>query len=80
MATIYFSAALTDFTGGVESLTVDVGRVREFMQAVTERFPDLADPIAIMAIAVDGEVYQEPDYLKLGADSEIHFVPRIAGG
>lgn len=80
MATIHFSASLVEYTGGVQSLTLDAPRVRELMQAVKQRFPDLSDALEIMAIAVDGEVHQEPEYLKLRADSEICFVPRIAGG
>lgn len=80
MATIHFSASLAEYTGGVESMTLDAPRVRELMQAVKERFPALSDALEIMAVAVDGEIHQEPEYLKLAADSEICFVPRIAGG
>lgn len=50
------------------------------MHAVTERFPELVAPLEIMAIAVDGEIHQHADYLELTADSEVHLVPRIAGG
>jgi molybdopterin converting factor small subunit len=80
MATVHFSGALARYTDGVETVTVDAPRVRELMLEVRERFPDLAAPLEIMAVAVDGEVYAEADYLKLSPGSEIHFVPRIAGG
>jgi molybdopterin converting factor small subunit len=80
MATVHFSGSLAQYTGGVETLTVDVSRVRELVLAVTRRFPELTEPLEIMAIAVNGEVYAEADYLKLSAESEVHFVPQIAGG
>lgn len=80
MAKVHFSSGMARFTGGVESVTVDAPRVRELLVAVTERFPDLADPLEVMAIAVDGEVHQNPEYTKLTDESEIHFVPQVAGG
>ncbi|MBM4183252.1 MAG: MoaD/ThiS family protein [Gemmatimonadetes bacterium] len=80
MATVHFSRGLARYTGGVESLTVDAPRVQELLVVVTERFPGLTQPLEVMAIAVDGEVHQHHDYLKLRPDSEIHFVPQIAGG
>ncbi len=80
VATIYFSSSLSRYTGGVDSLTVDAPRVQELMQAVIERFPDLAEPLAIMSVAVDGEIHQHPEYLELSDTSEVHLVPRISGG
>jgi len=80
VATIYFSSGLAPFTGGVESLTVEAGRVDELLEAVLERFPGLREPLEIMAIAVDGNVHTHPDYIPLTTRSEVHLVPRIAGG
>jgi len=80
LATVHFSPTLARFTGGVESLTVDARRVGDLMKTVTDRFPALVAPIEVMAVAVDGEVYQEPDYLELSEESEIWFVPNIPGG
>lgn len=80
MATIFFSSGLTPYTGGVESLTVDAPRVHELLEAVLERFPALREPLEIMVVAVDGQVHHQADYLPLSARSEVHLVPRIAGG
>jgi hypothetical protein len=33
-----------------------------------------------MAVAIDGDIYNDADYRDLRADTEIHFVPRMAGG
>jgi molybdopterin converting factor small subunit len=80
VATVHFSSGMARFTGGVASVTVDASRVRELLVEVTARFPELADPLETMAIAVDGAVYPEPDYVEIDAGSEIHFVPQVAGG
>ena len=80
MATIYFSSGLSRYTGGVESVTIDAPRVRELLLAVVERFPAMAGPLELMAVAVDGEIHQHADYLTLLPHSEVHLVPRISGG
>ena len=33
-----------------------------------------------LAVAIDGEIHTDADYLPLTSSSEVHFVPRIAGG
>ena len=80
MPTVHFPRGLMQFTGGIETLAVDAARVHELMMALTERFPDLAGPLAEMAVAIDGEIHQDPGYQSLAPDSEVHLIPRIAGG
>ena len=80
MATVHFAQSLTRYTGGVASVDVDAGRVGELLLEVGERFPALVAPLEVMAVAIDGEVHHEPEFVTLSAESEIHFVPRIAGG
>ena len=80
MATIYFGSGLAQFTGGADSLTVDAPRVDILLRAVVERFPALREPLELMAVAVDGEVHTHPDFIPLTDASEVHLVPRIAGG
>lgn len=80
MATVYLPRSLAQFVDGAEAVTVDAPRVRELLQALATRFPALVTPLETMSIAVDGEIHQHPDYLKLSDQSEIHLVPRISGG
>jgi len=80
VARIFFSSGLAPYTGGVESIDIDAPRVSELLQAVREQFPALTEPLALMSIAVDGVIYQHPDYVGLDATSEVHLVPRISGG
>lgn len=80
MATVHFSPSLARYTGGVESLTVDARRVGDLVREVTRTYPELSAPLGVMAVAVDGEVHPDPEYLELAPDAEVHFVPQVAGG
>lgn len=80
MATVHFSRSLKQYTGGVESVSLDAPRVRDLLDMLTQRFPRLATPLEIMAVSVDGVIHQEPEYSELSDDSEVHLVPKIPGG
>ncbi|HWW85029.1 MAG TPA: MoaD/ThiS family protein [Vicinamibacterales bacterium] len=80
MAIVHFSGNLREFTGGVESIVVDAPRVQELRLTLAERFPALSPLLDELAVAVDDEIFQEPDYVTLEPDSEVHFVPRVSGG
>ena len=80
VATLYFPAGLLRYTDGLESVRINAPRVRELFETVIARYPALADHLPQMAVAIDGEIHHDADYLPLAADSEVHLVPRIAGG
>ena len=45
------------------------------------RFPGLGHQIDEgMAVAIDGEIYQDAWQARLGPDSEIVLIPKIGGG
>jgi molybdopterin converting factor small subunit len=81
MATVYLPSELRERTGGLDVIVIDAPRVRELVLELTARYPGLGGNILErMAVAIDGEIHNDADYLTLKSDSEIHFVPRIAGG
>jgi molybdopterin converting factor small subunit len=80
MATVFLPSEISKHTGDLESIAIDAPRVHELMLALTARFPGAAEALAQMAVAVDGEIYNDADYIEIGANSEIHLVPRISGG
>jgi sulfur-carrier protein len=77
---VHLPSGLTEFTGGVAEVEVDAHRVNDLLTSLAQRFPGIADQLTEMAVAIDGEVYQEPGYQPLEPSSEVHLVPRIAGG
>lgn len=80
MATVHFSSGLRQYTGGLEQVAIDAPRVRELLLALARRFPGLGDQLTGMAIAIDGDIYNDAEYQTLKSDTELHFVPRVAGG
>jgi molybdopterin converting factor small subunit len=80
MATVYFPSGLTTYTGGLDEVTIEAPRVRELLDALSTRFPGLADRLGEMAVAIDGQIYNDADYQLIRPGAEIHLVPRIAGG
>jgi molybdopterin converting factor small subunit len=77
---VHFSSTLTRHTGGLEQITMDAPRVKELIAAIVARFPGLEHEIEQLAIAIDGEVRPDAAYEPLMPQSEIYFVPKIAGG
>jgi molybdopterin converting factor small subunit len=77
---VHFSSALTRHTGGLEQLTLDAPRVKELVDALVSRFPGLEPELGHLAVAIDGEVRPDAAYEPLLPQSEIYFVPKIAGG
>ena len=80
MAKVLLSSGLSQYTGGVDVVEIDAPRVQELIAALAARFPALVDRIGHFAVAVDGVVYHDAPYHRLERDSEVCFVPRVAGG
>jgi molybdopterin converting factor small subunit len=80
MAVVFLPSGLTAFTGGVDRVEIDASRVVELIAALADRYPALGPQLDEMAVAIDGEIYQDPGYQPLSATSEVHLLPRIAGG
>jgi molybdopterin converting factor small subunit len=80
MATLHVPSGLIEFTGGVATVELDAARVSDALDELARKYPSLAPHLADMAVAVDGEIYTQPGYQPLSTSSEIHLLPRIAGG
>lgn len=75
-----FSGTWLRDTGGVEAVEIDAPRVRELVMALEARFPALAERLSQCAVAIDGDVHAKAAYRRLTADTEVEFIPRVAGG
>ncbi len=81
MARISLSSNLTPYTGGETLLELEVANVRQLFAALGERYPDLRPHLeADLAVAIDGEVYQDALLAPIAGDSEVFLFPKIAGG
>ncbi len=81
MAVVFLPRQVSHLTGDAERVEVDAGSYRELMAALERRFPGVREAIEKdMAVAIDGEIINEPLLERIEADSEVHFLARISGG
>jgi molybdopterin converting factor small subunit len=80
VATVYFPSDLAASTGGIDHVVIDAPRVHELMIALVDRFPDMASRLGTMAVAIDGDIYHDAEFIEIAPTSEIYLVPRISGG
>ena len=69
------------FTGGLSELDIEANTVRRMIAELERRFPGLGHQIDEgMAVAIDGEIFQDAYQAQLNPDSEIVLIPKIGGG
>ena len=69
------------FTGGATELEVEANNFRRMVLELDRRFPGLGRQIEeSMAVAIDGEIFQDAYLAPLNPDSEIYLIPKIGGG
>jgi sulfur-carrier protein len=68
-------------TGGQTEFDIEANTVRRMIAELDKRYPGLGHQIDEgMAIAIDGEIFQDAYLEKLKPDSEIVLIPKIGGG
>ena len=81
MAHVVLIGNLRQYTGGLTELEVDARSVRQLFARLSDRFPDLGPHLEEgMAVAIDGQIYQDALLEPINPDSEVHILPQIAGG
>ena len=81
MAHVFLIGALRQFTGGVAELEIEATSVRQLFARLGERFPDLSPHLEKgLAVAIEGQIYQDALLEPIGPDAEVHILPQIAGG
>jgi molybdopterin converting factor small subunit len=81
MARVVLTGNLKHFTGGVSELDLEARDVRGLFRALGERYPDLAPHLEQgVAVAIDGQIYQDAWLQPIPPEAEVHLLPQIAGG
>ena len=87
MATVFIPTMLQPLTGGVKQVHVQGATVRQIIDRLEELHPGIKARLVendrirpSLAVSVDGEVARLGLREKVGENSEVHFVPAIAGG
>jgi molybdopterin converting factor small subunit len=74
------TGGLSEWTGGVERVEIAAARIADLIDALYARFPALQGRLDQAAAAIDGEIHNQPRYLALEDDSEVHFLAPVSGG
>lgn len=81
MAHIVLIGNLRQYTGGVTELELKAATIRQLFAQLGERYPELAPHLEDgLAVAIDGQIYQDALLEPIGENSEVHILPQIAGG
>ena len=81
VARVVLTRGLTQFTGGEREIEIDAANIRQLLRALGERYPDLKPHLADgVAIAIDGEIFQDAWLQPIPPESEVHVIPQIVGG
>lgn len=81
MARISLVGNLSQYTGGVRQLELPATNVRHLMRLLAERFPDIGPHLDEgLAVAINGQIYQDALLEPIPPDAEVHLLPQIAGG
>ena len=60
---------------------IEARDVRGVLRGLAERFPRMAPHLEEgIAVAIDGEIFQDALFEPVRPDSEVHIMPKIGGG
>ena len=81
MARVTLVGNLAQLTGADGCIDIDTGNIRKLLDALGKRFPALAPHLEEgIAVAIDGQIYQDAWFTKIEPGSEVHIMPAIGGG
>ena len=82
MPTVHISgSSCRQYLGGRTEIEVLANSFGQLIRELDARFPGLGAQVENgMAVAIDGEIYQDSYSAPLNADSEIVLIPKIGGG
>ena len=81
MAHVVLVGNLVQLTGGVAEFDLSATSVKHLFELLTERHPALARHLEEgVAVAIDGQIYQDALLEPIAPHSEVFILPQIAGG
>jgi molybdopterin synthase sulfur carrier subunit len=81
MARVELVGNLAQLTGGVAQFNLPAASIKELFAQLTALHPALGRHLEDgVAVAIDGQIYQDSLLEPIGPDSEVFVLPQIAGG
>ena len=87
MAEVWMSTRMQRFSGGRERVQVLGATVRQIVNNLDQEYPGMKDVLCInneidpaIAVVIDGATSNLGMLDKVNENSEVHFIPAMAGG
>ena len=81
MARVVLIGNLAQITGGVAEFEIPAASVKQLFERLAELHPALGPHLEDgLAVAIDGQIYQDSLLEPIGEGSEVYLLPKIAGG
>ena len=87
MAVVWIPALMRPLTAGQESVPVAGATLREVIDALDAKFPGIKDRLCQgdavrpgLSVVIDGQIVRGGFSEAVQENSEVHFIPAIAGG
>jgi molybdopterin converting factor small subunit len=78
---VQLSGSLQDAAGGVASISMDAGTIRELLRKLVERYPLMQSRVDDgVAVSINGEIFRDNWGEPIPEGAEIFVLPRIRGG
>ena len=79
--TVGLFGALRTHAGGASEVQVEAGTIRDLLAALVDRYPGMAPQLGRgVSVSIDGRIYTESLFEKIGPSNEVMLLPRVAGG
>ena len=81
MARVVLVGNLAQLTGGVAEFQLSATSVKQLFDQLSELHPGMRPHLEEgIAVAIDGQIYQDALFQPIAPDSEVFLLPQIAGG
>ena len=81
MVAVKLWGSLRKFTDGKAEVEVDARDFKELLDKLAHDYPGLKPQIERgVSLALDGKIYKEAWFTKIGPDSEVVLMPLMTGG
>jgi molybdopterin synthase sulfur carrier subunit len=82
MAQVTLTAALARFTNGETEFELNgITTIKQLFRTLSERYPEMKPHLEDgIAVAIDGQLFQDSLLEPIEPNSEVHLLPQIGGG
>jgi len=79
--TVGLFGALRQHADGASQVQVEARTIHQMLEVLAERYPGMAPQLARgVSVSIDGRIYTESLFERIGPDNEVVLLPRVAGG